>query len=154
MYVGIDTSTKSVCIALLDKSQGKVSFEWYWHGLNGDNLFDKMSDAYQATYNWVKDNTCKFEDIEVGIEEPIYIQNGTTHMALCCIYGSVVNAFMDSGIIPYPVNISTWKKKVVGKGNAKKPEVKERMVQLLSLPDNLEQDVYDALAVAAYMYKR
>ena len=60
---------------------------------------------------------------------------------------------MDSKIIPQPVNISTWKKIVVGKGNSNKQQVKERVMNLLSFPDNLEQDVYDGLGIACYVWK-
>jgi Holliday junction resolvasome RuvABC endonuclease subunit len=153
MYIGVDTSTRSVCLAVLEKCVGGINSEWYWYKLNGDNLFDKMDEAYKYTFGWIEAYTGMPEYIIVGIEEPVYIQNGKTHRALCCIYGSVVKAFMDSKIIPQPVNISTWKKIVVGKGNSNKQQVKERVMNLLSFPDNLEQDVYDALGIACYVWK-
>ena len=153
MYIGIDTSTRSVCLGVLDRIGDKLIVEWYWQGLEGGCLFDKMDEAYKYTKVWIEDNIESSDEVAVGIEEPVYIQNGKTHMMLSCIYGSVVKAFMDSNIYPKSVNISVWKKSVTGKGNAKKEAVRKRIVELCLIPDDLEQDVYDALGVSAYMYK-
>jgi len=156
-YIGTDTSTKSICLGTLEKFGKKIDSNWYWQGLGGDNLFDKMDEAYNFTSSWIEYMYQKvhpaLENIVVGIEEPVYIQNGKTHKALCCIYASVVKAFMDSKLTPQSVNISTWKKIVIGKGNANKQVVKEKMIEILSLPDDLDQDVYDALGIACYVWK-
>jgi len=147
MYIGIDTSTRSICIAWFEDDE--KDWEWIWEGLGGESLFEKMEKAYDVTYKWILDR--QELDLIVGVEEPIYIQNGTTHKALCCIYSMVVKAFLDWGITPEPVNITKWKKLVVGKGNANKIMVKACMVDRLGLSIDLEQDVYDALAVSIYM---
>ena len=147
MYIGVDTSTRSICIGWFEKDES--DWEWLWEGLDGETLFEKMEKAYQVTYNWILNK--QNEEFVVGIEEPIYIQNGTTHKALCCIYSMAVKAFCDWGLTPESVNISKWKKSVVGKGNANKEIVKSYMIDRLGLPIDLEQDVYDALAVSIYM---
>src|SRR4030042_1513064 len=106
MRVGIDTSTRSICIGYF--TDGGIFYEWI--ALESKSLFDKMFEAYKVTYEWLSREG--LDPMVVLIEEPVYVNNGKTHKALCCIYGSVVMAFLTWGITPIPVNIMKWKKEV------------------------------------------
>ena len=147
MFLGLDTSTRSVCIGYLNDNG-----IWYeWIPLEGKELFPKMLQSYSIITEWLKRE--RNYPMVVFIEEPVYVNNGKTHKALCCIYGAVVMAFMDWEIVPVPVNIMKWKKGIVGKGSANKDMVREFISQKLNLSTTLEQDIYDALAITLYARK-
>ena len=71
----------------------------------------------------------------------------------CFTSGAVQGALYERKCPTYPVNVSSWKKAVVGKGNADKGQVGEflrhRWGALYSAASG-NQDVYDAACIALY----
>ncbi len=64
------------------------------------------------------------ENTLVAIEEPLLLRkNWNTTMSLVLAAGAVWGAFIDAEIEAIFVPISTWKKTVVGKGDASKAEI-------------------------------
>jgi len=91
----------------------------------------------------------------VYIEEPIYAGSFTATMALGMMIGGLIVVLNDLGI-PYSlVGNSTWKKQLIGRGNATKDEVQVWVrARFPEVPEGLRQDVYDAIAIAEWGRQR
>jgi len=74
-------------------------------------------------------------------------------MVQCFTSGAVQAAIHERKCPSHPVNVSTWKKTVVGRGNADKGQVAEhlrlRWNAVYSAAEG-NQDIYDASAIALY----
>ncbi len=97
------------------------------------------------------------EDIYVFVEEPLIGNNRKYSLGIAMTYGAVLSA-LDEVEDTYPlkifgVNVSEWKKQVIGKGNAGKDDVKNYITVVNSRYAALcdgDQDQYDAACVGLY----
>jgi len=95
-------------------------------------------------------STVDGEEGLVFIEEPIVGRGGVrSTMVQAYMSGAVQAAFVQCGCDVYMVNVSKWKREVIGRGNSTKEQVREFMVAA-GMPDDLSQDAYDAGAIAVY----
>ena len=86
----------------------------------------------------------------VYIEDAIYIQNFKTSQAIAESIGNV-KLLCKLNKIPFKmVPITSWKKEVVGKGNAKKEDVKDYVVKTFEISSDCKQDIYDAYCIGLY----
>lgn len=97
----------------------------------------------------------------VFCEEPLALQNGSTTRVLSLAAGAIWAAWRASGadLWWHWVDVTTWKKRVVGKGNASKGDVRLYVIQTpryQELDRELQQqmedqpDLYDAWCLAEY----
>jgi hypothetical protein len=96
----------------------------------------------------------------VFVEEPLALKNGKTTRLLGLAAGAVWSGLMvdQPDLWFYWVDVAEWKKQVVGRGNAKKEEIREFV---LSNPAwrasgwnqelwDIQPDLYDAWCIRAY----
>lgn len=145
--VGIDTSTKAIALGCY-KGDREVHHQIY--KLTGINLNQQMAGAYNCMEKWLMDIRAEGRQLKIFIEKPVFAQSHDIHMKLSCIYASVALACIDFNFFPEAVNNMTWKKSVVGWGNATKDDIKEKALEIFEVEDDCEQDIYDALCVAKY----
>jgi Holliday junction resolvasome RuvABC endonuclease subunit len=94
----------------------------------------------------------------IACEEPLSLQNGKTTRILGLSAGAIWAAHVDCDVFWTWVNVSTWKRDTVGKGNATKGEVMDWVHTAMNLdftdegPQN--SDYYDAAAICWHMMKR
>lgn len=97
---------------------------------------------------------CKDGTIHCFYEMPILGRGGfRSTIVQCFTSGAVQGAIYERKCSAYAVNVSSWKKAVVGKGNADKSQVAEylrlRWNAIYSAAEG-NQDIYDATAIALY----
>lgn len=88
------------------------------------------------------------------IEAPVVGRGGVrTTMVQCFTSGAIQGVLHGLGFVTEVANVSSWKKRVVGKGNATKPEVAEHLrLRWPSLYARTggDQDLIDACCIALY----
>lgn len=84
----------------------------------------------------------------VFCEEPISLQNGETTRILGLAAGAIWAAHLYYDLFWFWVNISTWKREVIGKGNASKADVAAYWNKQGIYCES--QDEYDARTIARY----
>jgi len=92
--------------------------------------------------------------IHAFYELPILGRGGFTSTTVQCFTsGAVQGVLYERKCKTYPVNVSSWKKAVVGRGNADKGQVAEYLRlgwNSLYCSASGNQDVYDATCIALY----
>jgi len=85
-------------------------------------------------------------------EEPLALKNGRTTRMLGLAAGAIWAAHLDCDLFWHWVDVSHWKKAIVGNGNADKQQVRDWVQQ--NLGEHWEQpedaDFYDAACLCAY----
>ena len=94
------------------------------------------------------------KEIVAFYELPVLGRGGfRSTMVQCFTSGSVQAVLHDFGIQSFTANVSSWKKAVVGKGNADKAQVGESLRlrwPALHAEANGNQDAYDAASIAIF----
>jgi hypothetical protein len=92
--------------------------------------------------------------VHVFVESPVVGRGGVrSTMVQCFTSGAIQGAFHDAGCTAQVANVSTWKKQVVGKGNATKEEVSKHLRlrwPALFHSAGGNQDLIDASCIAIY----
>lgn len=86
------------------------------------------------------------------VEEPPFVRNHRTHLYLSAMFGVIMGTFASELVEPIGIPVSSWKKTVIGNGNANKDLVRQAMIDKWpALAVNLLlQDEIDALALLTY----
>lgn len=143
MYMGIDTSTKALHVVLLNgdgtiHSQTKIS----------NTIKDLDARMFQMA-----DDLYKFVSIikvtASAIEAAIFIQNPMTTIKLSAVVACAKYALHRAGLSVVPVDNRSWKKYVLGNGNAKKKDIMEHAVNQWG-DVFTEQDFSDAACIAEW----
>lgn len=87
--------------------------------------------------------------VHVFCEEPLALKNGKTTRLLGLSCGAIWAAHLEFDITWWWADVAAWKKEVVGKGSAKKPEV-ETWSLVHGGQIEWDEDHHDANAIAAY----
>lgn len=84
----------------------------------------KMEVAWRWVHTMCRDYVKDGYEVHIGIESP-FVSPKTIQAAipLCRLNGSMLAAASCAKVNVHEVVISTWKKDIVGKGNASKPEI-------------------------------
>ena len=141
MIAGIDTSTKAVHVAWFTNSGRFHSFDRF------------ASNSKSPDIRLVGIGTALVDGFRkaklVAIEKPIYVQSGLTTISLSKMVGLtqfITSSFSDKILL---VDNKSWKKWIVGSGNASKPEIKEfaeaHLGQIIK-----EQDHADAYCIGLW----
>lgn len=150
--IGIDpASTKLALVAL--SSDGRFLSSYIPKlGRSGGQ---SCAGAMKATRAFVALAEDEFGTLDSAyIEAPIVGRGGVrTTMVQCFTSGAVQGILHEAGISTQIANVSSWKKRVVGKGNATKEEVAKYLrLRWASLYDmaNGNQDLIDASCIAIF----
>lgn len=158
-YFGFDCSGKAVHVVVLDenylistlsvvRSSAKTS----------DGRLEEISDQLDGVLGGLTFNRW----CVLSIEAPLYIGNPHTTIVLAEIVASVKIRLWDLGHCLVEATNTSWKKAIVGKGNASKQQIKEFATK--QWPElrrfsriwgrgpqkELEQDFYDAACIALW----
>lgn len=112
--------------------------------------------AWNTTERFVEDLPWDMDgrELHAFVESPIVGRGGVrTTMVQCFTSGAVQGALSGLGFVTQTANVSSWKKHVVGKGNAKKEEVAKYLRlrhPALHAASGGNQDIIDASCIALY----
>lgn len=90
----------------------------------------------------------EYQPQEAAIESVFVQRNVESALKLGQARGSAITAISLQNIPVFEYAPAVIKKSVVGRGNAGKPQVQHMVSAILSLPNELQSDAADALAVA------
>ena len=147
MYLGLDCSSKAVHGIVLDEQENiVVQLKSYGNGSDFDARFLEIFANFSGDLSKI--------DIISGaaVEAAIYIQNPRTTLAIAYVVGGVRVVLQEHSIPHILVDNRSWKKDVVGKGNAKKEDIKAFAISKWGEVFS-EQDFADAACIALW-YKR
>lgn len=147
VIVGIDTSSRGVAWAALT-----VNGALQATGAMVDD--DANPDVRRITLFF---STRRFlrdlpDGSHVFCEEPLALKNGKTTRLLGLAAGAIWAASLERDLYWHWVDVASWKKAIVGHGNATKEQVRAWAVERhgATVANVPVPDVYDALAVAHY----
>ena len=151
-YVGFDCSSKAIHGVVMDKDF-KIIIQQKWG--SKEKTFEKRFPEFAN--NFFKDLSKiilnhEVEKVNVAIEQAVFIQNPRTTVEIANVIGCVRTACYLQKFNVKVVDNTKWKKEILGKGNAKKPEImdhaKEKWGDVFP-----EQDFADAACIAAWAVK-
>lgn len=123
-YVGFDCSSKAIHGVWLDSDE-KLIHQQKWAS-SKDTYHERF---IEITTNFWADNSRietvlnESNRVLAAIEAAIYIQNPHTTLAIASVVGCVDFICNLNGFNIVLIDNRKWKKQVLGKGNAKKPEI-------------------------------
>lgn len=152
MSVGCDPSTHAVSFVALDP-EGAVFIRSY--PLVGKAIETRVAAAFylpERFFESVHRSTGE-RNFVVGLESPIVGLGRQTVLKLGQVSGSLIAGFTHAGFPPMLVQPSSWKKEVLGRGNANKEEVArwvEREWPEVHRRAVGDQDALDAACIARW----
>ena len=152
-YVGFDCSSKAIHCVILDGDFNIVlQKKWGSKAKTFDERFLDFSRSFWNDLSKIYISTSENEKVYVAIEQAIFIQNPKTTVEIANVIGCVRTACYMRGFDVVVVDNRKWKKDILGKGNAKKPDIMayaiEKWGDIFS-----EQDFADAACIAAWIVK-
>jgi hypothetical protein len=154
--IGIDPSSKKIAICHTHNSN-----TYHYNIYLPEGVHPASGAAFREVFAFFKDFTgegeFKDDGVVVYMEAPVVGRNAYSTIVQAQVGGAIMAAVELSGIQMFLVNVNSWKKDVIGKGNATKPEVAEWLKE--NWPDAYnsaggDQDLLDASAINRYGYKR
>ena len=141
--VGLDADSKKIAIVCFNNNQ------LLYHEL----LISHSKDAKQRLYDLIMLFERQIKAIKpqiVYIEEAIFIQNFKTSRAIAEVIGNIKVVLSKYKIDYETVPVNSWKKAIIGKGNASKDEVREFILNKYPDLEGCEQDIFDATAICLF----
>lgn len=158
MYVGIDATSRKIAVARLDSSGGLLHLSSYEVSRRSEEkelgrMHMLLEEYERVQAEW----RCAWAD-RVAIEAPIIGRSGAgqTALGIAMAIGAIAALTMRTAATTELVAVSSWKKVVVGKGNAKKEEVDEwlRASRPTIREECRNQDEIDAVCLALHLKAR
>lgn len=152
VVIGIDPASTHIAYVALHGDEFMVTMNKRL-GASGP---ESCHHARLLTIKVVEDCKKQFstDEITAVYELPVLGRGGfRSTVVQCFTSGAVQGALYELGIKSHSANVSSWKKAVVGRGNADKGQVAEYLrFRWSALYDsaNGNQDVYDAACIALY----
>lgn len=145
-YFGIDASSKAIHIVFLDSSGYPVAFSAVESNKKTqDERFYELSKDF--------DNIVFSKEVFGAVEKPLFIQSAPATIGLAQVDGAIKLSLHNKNVPFLMVGVTTWKKDIVGKGNVKKEQVKQFVLDKYKLWTDLDQNWCDALCVALYSFQ-
>jgi len=151
-YLGLDCSSKAVHGVIVNDLEEIVS-KLKFHSTPKDDFDNRLFQIFD-NFSVYLENELEYNDIQCSaIEAAIYIQNARTTMEISGVVSVAKYMLHTKGILCYPVDNRSWKKQILGKGNASKPDIKKYAVDKWGdiFP---EQDYADAACIALWAKRR
>jgi len=149
--LGIDPSSKKLALCLTGVTHDKI-FTLTTISLPVGAL-QAAGVAYREAFSFFNRHR---EGLHVYMEAPVVGVNMGSTIIQAQVGGAVMAAAQNAGVHLHLVNNMTWKKRVLGKGNAKKPEVAELLRGIWPeayAASSGDQDLIDACAINRYGVK-
>ena len=154
-YLGLDCSSKAVHGVIVNDLEEIVS-KLKFHSTPKDDFDNRLFQIFdnfgvylneELEYNSLEGIQCS------AIEAAIYIQNAKSTMEISGVVSVAKYLLHTKGILCYPVDNRRWKKQILGKGNAGKPDIKKYAVDKWGdiFP---EQDYADAACIALWAKRK
>jgi len=150
VYVGFDCSSKAIHGVLLD-TDGKLLHQQKWASSKDTyhERFLEITANFWADNSRIKTILTESKRILAAVEAAIYIQNPHTTLAIASVVGCVDFICNQSGFEVVLIDNRKWKKELLGKGNATKPDIlkfaKDKWGDVFE-----EQDFADAACIALW----
>ena len=147
-YLGLDCSSKAVHGVIVNEVEEIVA-KLKFHSTPKDSFDNRLFQIFD-NFSVYLANELEYNDIQCSaIEAAIYIQNARTTMEISGVVSVAKYLLHTKGILCYPVDNRSWKKQILGKGNAGKPDIKNFAVEKWGdiFP---EQDYADAACIALW----
>ena len=147
-YLGLDCSSKAVHGVIVSDGEEIVS-KLKFHSTPKDSFDNRLFQIFD-NFSVYLANELEYNDIQCSaIVAAIYIQNARTTMEISGVVSVAKYLLHTKGILCYPVDNRSWKKQILGKGNAGKPDIKNFAVEKWGdiFP---EQDYADAACIALW----
>tara|TARA_Y100000296_G_C5068472_1_gene203594 strand:+ start:107 stop:577 length:471 start_codon:yes stop_codon:yes gene_type:complete len=147
MYLGLDCSSKAVHGVVIDDDENIVL------QLKAEGKGSDFDTRFSEIFVNFSDYLSKIDIISgAAVEAAIYIQNPRTTLAIAYVVGGVRVVLQQCSIPHILIDNRSWKKLILGKGNAKKPDIKTFAIEKWG-DIFTEQDFADAACIALW-YKR
>ena len=149
---GVDYDTKKITVVQFVDGQ----FDCYWMLPTPDvqkkRGFEERWDAIREMTRRILWEHTKSKTLPdwVYIEDVVAVHNPKVQTQMAFIAGTLAVYCMERDVGLTFVDISTWKKSTVGRGNADKDQVKKWAIKIIGMSEKLPQDVYDATCLAFY----
>ena len=150
VYIGFDCSSKAIHGVLLGEDgnlldqESWASKEKTYHA----RFLEIVTNFYRSTSR-IKTILTESKQAFAAVEAAIFIQNPHTTLAIASVVGCVDFICHLSGLQPVLVDNRKWKKEILGKGNAKKPDIM-KFAQEKWGDVFVEQDFADAACIALW----
>jgi Holliday junction resolvasome RuvABC endonuclease subunit len=142
---GVDISTTKIAIAKLSKGDYSV-IEFRSKSRSWETRLEQL---YKDFFPYVAENVVT-EDT-VFIEDVPYVQNRQAVIRLVHVQAMVRVVCIHHNIDIFGVNVSTWKKDVIGDGRADKDKIRKMALKIFDNKlSRFSQDSVDALCIAKW----
>ena len=151
-YLGLDCSSKAVHGVIVNEREEIVS-KLKFHSTPKDAFDNRLFQIFD-NFGVYLNEELEYNRIQCSaIEAAIYIQNARTTMEISGVVSVAKYLLHTKGILCYPVDNRSWKKQILGKGNAGKPDIKNFAVEKWGdiFP---EQDYADAACIALWAKRK
>lgn len=154
LTVGIDPSTKKIAVvAVVDEPRVLLAKSYVLLKRSEKQDMASLGRAVDAVRDFIRwaDQVAPTGERYAWVEDPLVGRGGvTTTMKQALVGGIIRGLLVDAGFEVRNVNVSTWKKQVVGNGRAQKPAI--RQCVKLKWPKVMQQvgndgDLVDAAAI-------
>jgi Holliday junction resolvasome RuvABC endonuclease subunit len=150
--LGFDCSSKAIHMVKLDEGGSIVEMRsWKDTTRDIDARVNKILDDFEG---WMDAISAHEYPLVAAIEEPIYIQNFKATVGIAYVVGGTKRVLHNLGIPFFPIGNKSWKKYVVGTGNASKEQIMQFAQVKWSENKFLEQDYADAACIAEWGAQR
>ena len=147
-FIGLDCSSLAIHAAIIDDKEDLISLhKWGSKQKTFESRFPEILKEFSKDIS-------KIKEVEfASIEAAIFIQNPKTTIAIANVVGAVWAFLIEQDINTSIIDNRSWKKEIVGKGNAKKEEIKKYAIDKWGekFP---EQDFADAACIALWNKRR
>lgn len=156
LIVGIDPSARKIAIVatqtLLRVSHVKTYVLYKASERQTSDSMGRAVDAMLEFVEWAEAVEPRGERY-AWVEDPVVGRSVTATTKQCFISGIIRGHLARAGFTVYGVNVSSWKKEVLGNGRAQKPAVKAHLKRAWPKIDGLvgnDGDLADAAAINLY----
>ena len=108
----------------IDAATGEIVHQQSWKS-NLKSMDDRMNVVVEGLEVWLKENKVTGENCFAAVEDPIYIQNAKATIGIASVIAGVKHSMYAAGVDCMGIGNRSWKKVVIGKGNATKDEIME-----------------------------
>lgn len=147
--IGVDCSTKRLAFVILDGPKGPVETFLVEAPKGKGWQLRLLALADEARHFFAQYNLCS-----VYVEEAPLGRGFRATLEVGYVVAATLVEAMRAGHIVMPVNVSTWKKQVLGNGRADKDQIREWATEFIFKPAGIEppkeQDLHDAACIAAF----
>lgn len=152
VFIGIDPASTKIAFTALYRDTYMVEV----HKRLGKSGGQSCASAWHLTKQFLESVRVAYPDTKIvaTIESAVVGRGGIrTTMVQCYTAGAIMGALYDEGIVTQIANVSSWKKRVVGRGNATKEDVSKwlrlRRSDLFATASG-DQDLVDSACIAIY----